>query len=159
MNKDIKYRVLWGTDSFMDQSDFMDEESAQKMYDEIELNTSERQWVKLVEYCMVTGTSYCISTKFIKIKTGRVEEINGPKILEVTTLDDTSPVYELVANFDDLSDHEKKLMYESKRYLANKNSFTASRRLNDLVVVCDYLNKFKWLLPKRIKYIVDKYVD
>ena len=39
----------------------------------------------------------------------------------------------------------------------SKYTVESANRLNDLVVLCDYLSKFKWLLPKRIKMIVEKH--
>jgi hypothetical protein len=39
----------------------------------------------------------------------------------------------------------------------SKYTVESANRFNDLVVLCDYLSKFKWLLPKRIKAIVDKH--
>lgn len=32
-------------------------------------------------------------------------------------------------------------------------------RLNELVVISDYLRHFKWLLPKRIRIIIEQYID
>ena len=89
------------------------------------------------------------------------EYIEIPKLLDCTCSDDTQRVYMLNEGvcFDDLSNKEKKLMYESEHYLCEHHFKNAINRMSDLIVISDYLIKFKWLLPKRIRRIIEKYVD
>ena len=89
------------------------------------------------------------------------EYIEVPKLLDCTCSDDTQRVYMINegVKFVELSNEEKEMMYESEKYLSNRHYINAINRMSDLIVLCDYLIKFKWLLPKRIKRIIEKYVD
>jgi hypothetical protein len=62
-------------------------------------------------------------------------------------------------NFDDLTDYEKKLAYESAEYKIYMNNMEAYKRQCDLMCVCDFLYIFKDKLPKQIKKIVEKYMN
>ena len=74
-------------------------------------------------------------------------------------MEEKKPIVFYACRNDEISKKIDKLVSDKEFELSLDRRIESWNRFNDLIVLCDYLSKFKWLLPKRIKRIIGKYVD